>query len=224
MSGQGTTQVEGLTRTQRRRQATRAALLDAVVDLLLEQGHGRLSSTDIANQADVAVGTFYNHFLSVEEAIAAAFEHLVPNFAIAAASAMEYDDAAVGFGRAMGLFLRRLGETPRVWQAARVAGWEISPVGDYLMVRGLRQAGVGIASADTEEIRCASVLVCRSLTAMVDSFTNDDVRPELVAQATRILASAVMGDDEAVERAVAAAEERFSEPTGGAGQRDDLAV
>lgn len=224
MTDQQSDELEGLTRTERRRRATRAALLEAVVDLLLEQGHGHLSSTDIANQADVAVGTFYNHFLSVEEAIESAFEHVVPNFAVGAVTALEYDDAAEGFGRAMGLFFQRVGESARVWQAARVAGWEISPIDDHLMIRTLIRAGIGLSGDEPEDIRCASVLLCRSLTAMVDLFTRGEVRPQMVAQATRILASAAMSDDAAIERAVAAAEARFAEPVDAAGERDVLVV
>ncbi len=204
---------EGMTRTERRRLETRASLLDAVIDLLLEQQDSRLSSTDIAEVADVAVGTFYNHFLSVDEAIDAAFAHLVPNFAEAAMETMSHDDPAVGFGSMMGFFLCRLNEASRVWRAARVAGWEISPIGDYVLVRGMRAAGIGVDEDDENEIRAASVLVCRMLTSMVDSFGSDRVSEELPAQLTRVVASALMTDPDAIERAAAAARESFVELT-----------
>ena len=202
---------EGMTRTERRRLETRASLLDAVIDLLLEQQDSRLSSTDIAEAADVAVGTFYNHFLSVDEAIDAAFAHLVPNFADGAAEAMTHEDRAIGFGHMMGFFLCRLNEASRVWRAARVAGWEISPIGDYLMIRGMQDAGIGIGEDDEEEIRASAILVCRMLTSMVDSFGPEGVSDELPAQLTRVVASALMTDEAAIERAAATAKDAFEE-------------
>ena len=202
---------ERMTRTERRRLETRASLLDAVIDLLLEQQDSRLSSTDIAEAADVAVGTFYNHFLSVDEAIDATFAHLVPNFADGAAKALMHEDRAVGFGHMMGFFMCRLNEASRVWRAARVAGWEISPIGDYVMIRGMRDAGIGIGEDDEEEIRASAVIVARMLTSTVDNFGPDGVPDELPAQLTRVVGSALMTDEAAIERAVATARAAFEQ-------------
>ena len=47
-------------------------LADAVYDLIVERGDEAFSVTDIAQRADVAQGTFYNHFHDKEEAIDAA--------------------------------------------------------------------------------------------------------------------------------------------------------
>jgi len=44
-------------------------MADAVYDLIVERGDEGFSVTDIAHRADVAQGTFYNHFHDKEEAI-----------------------------------------------------------------------------------------------------------------------------------------------------------
>ena len=60
------------TRTQRRWRGVHNCLADAVYDLIVERGDEAFSVTDIAQRADVAQGTFYNHFHDKEEAIDAA--------------------------------------------------------------------------------------------------------------------------------------------------------
>jgi len=57
------------TRTQRRWRAVHNCLADAVYDLIVERGDETFSVTDIAHTADVAQGTFYNHFHDKEQAI-----------------------------------------------------------------------------------------------------------------------------------------------------------
>lgn len=50
------------TRTDRRRAETRARLLNAARDLFAEQGVGATRTGEITERADVAAGSFYNHF------------------------------------------------------------------------------------------------------------------------------------------------------------------
>jgi AcrR family transcriptional regulator len=61
-----------LNRTERRRVATHNDLLDAVRDLMIEHVGPEFTVTDIADRADVAQGTFYNHFGDRDTAIDAA--------------------------------------------------------------------------------------------------------------------------------------------------------
>ncbi len=63
---------QGLTRTERRRLETRRQLLEAVRDLVVEHGVGGFVVADIAERADLAAGTFYNHFADREDAIVTA--------------------------------------------------------------------------------------------------------------------------------------------------------
>jgi AcrR family transcriptional regulator len=50
------------TRTDRRRERTRARLIAAARDLFAEQGVGATGTGEISERADVAAGSFYNHF------------------------------------------------------------------------------------------------------------------------------------------------------------------
>lgn len=64
------------TRSDRRKRLTHERLVNAGAQLLLDGGRQNVSSRSVADLADVAVGTFYNHFSSVEDAIDAAIAPL----------------------------------------------------------------------------------------------------------------------------------------------------
>lgn len=203
-------ETKGPTRTERRRLETRQQLLDAVVELLLEERDPRLSSTAIAERADVAVGTFYNHFLSVQEAIDEAFDPLTLLVQERAEDIMSSDDICTGLGNALASLLHRLHIESDVWRAARIAGWEVRPIGDYVVVRALIAAGVGIGDASEGEIAATGTLFTRLLTSLVDQFGQEPVNPHLPEQAARIIASTVLGEPDAVERTVHATADRFA--------------
>ena len=200
-----------LTRSERRQLETRNSMLEAVVDLLVETGTPKLSTTDIAERADVAVGTFYNHFLSVEEAIDEVFAHWRPNQEELVRATIAGLDAAAAFGRLVGGFLARLHHAPRVWRAARIAGRTVEPNPGHPLMHYLIDAGVGISFDEEAEIARASELFCRTMTSMIDQFGQHDPSPELPAQAARMLAVLLMNDMDDVEAAVAHAELRYRE-------------
>ena len=60
---------ESENRTERRRRETHESLLDATLRLLIDNGAAGFSVTDVVDLADVAGGTFYNHFGDRDEAI-----------------------------------------------------------------------------------------------------------------------------------------------------------
>ncbi len=53
----------------RKRRQTRRRLLTAGTEVLAERGPGQVSASSIASGAGVAIGTFYNHFPTVDEFI-----------------------------------------------------------------------------------------------------------------------------------------------------------
>ncbi|HVW42333.1 MAG TPA: TetR/AcrR family transcriptional regulator [Amycolatopsis sp.] len=64
-------------RTQaERREQTRAAMLDATVDCLVELGYGRSSIQEICARAGVSKGAAQHHFAGKADLMAAAVEHL----------------------------------------------------------------------------------------------------------------------------------------------------
>ena len=58
-------------RNERRKARTRSALLAAAQHLFGEQGFDATTIAEIAEQADVAIGSFYNYFDTKEELLAA---------------------------------------------------------------------------------------------------------------------------------------------------------
>jgi AcrR family transcriptional regulator len=62
---------EGRTRTDRRRERTRGKLTDATRELIAEKGVAGLRIQEITERADVALGSFYNHFDSKEAIVEA---------------------------------------------------------------------------------------------------------------------------------------------------------
>lgn len=59
------------TRTDRRRERTRGKLTDATRELIAEKGVAGLRIQEITERADVALGSFYNHFESKEDIVEA---------------------------------------------------------------------------------------------------------------------------------------------------------
>ncbi len=53
---------DSLSRTERRRRITHGQLLEAARELVLERGVGGYTVSDLADAADLGVGTVYNHF------------------------------------------------------------------------------------------------------------------------------------------------------------------
>jgi len=66
-----------LNRTERRRQKTRANLIAAVRKLTADKGVDALTIRDIAEEADIAMGGFYNHFESKEALLKVAVEEIL---------------------------------------------------------------------------------------------------------------------------------------------------
>jgi len=61
-------------RNERRKARTRASLLDAARTLFARQGFEHTAIADITDRADLGVGSFYNHFDSKEDLLAALLE------------------------------------------------------------------------------------------------------------------------------------------------------
>lgn len=64
------------TRSDRRRLETRARLLAAARELFAEKGVGATRTGEITERADVAAGSFYNHFADKDEVVAAVMAEL----------------------------------------------------------------------------------------------------------------------------------------------------
>ncbi|WP_344605213.1 helix-turn-helix domain-containing protein [Sporichthya brevicatena] len=69
------------TRTDRRRERTRGKLTDATRELIAEKGVAGLRIQEITERADVALGSFYNHFDSKEAVVEAVIAESLQNIA-----------------------------------------------------------------------------------------------------------------------------------------------
>ena len=85
-----------LTRGHKKKARTRQQLLDAALDVLVEEGES-FSVVDVAARAGVSHGTFYNYFADREELVAALVPLLVEAFAARAAAEVEETDPAARF-------------------------------------------------------------------------------------------------------------------------------
>lgn len=84
----------------RRVQRTRALLLDALLDLIVERGYEAITVQDIVDQANVGRSTFYTHFLDKRELLLSGVNELHMLLAqqrTAAASSSESHTHMLGF-------------------------------------------------------------------------------------------------------------------------------
>ncbi len=101
------------TRTDRRRARTRQALIDAARDLIAENGVGGLRVGEITERADVALGSFYNHFDSKDEVVEAIVAETIGSIATALTPLIEsLEDPAEAVSVSNRLFVRLAYDDP----------------------------------------------------------------------------------------------------------------
>jgi AcrR family transcriptional regulator len=107
---------------------TRALLLDAAVRVFARKGAGAAAIHEIAAEAGVSNGTFYNYFRTREELVEATSLRLTERlFADVTASSTAIDDAAERVAIGSRRFVATAGEDP-TWGAAVLRIWASSAV------------------------------------------------------------------------------------------------
>jgi AcrR family transcriptional regulator len=110
------------------RARTRALLLDAAVRVFARKGTGAAAIHEIAAEAGVANGTFYNYFRTREELLEAASIQLAERFDAAIwASLAAIDDPAARIAIGCRRFVVHAVDDP-TWAAALLRVWVASPV------------------------------------------------------------------------------------------------
>jgi AcrR family transcriptional regulator len=136
-----------LSRIERRKARTRAALIDAAQRLFAQQGATDMSIQEITEAADVGFGTFYNHFASKAElfdaAIAEAFEE---HGAWLDELLADEDDPAVVFATSMRLTGRLLKTHPDMAQVMMHATGQLLRSDRGLAPRALRDIRAAAAA------------------------------------------------------------------------------
>ena len=102
-------------RAERRKQQTRAALIEAAQTIFAERGMADASVRQVTDAADVGFGSFYNHFTSKAElfdvAVTEVFEAIAQHLDRLLA---DEDDPAVVFTTSMRLIGRLMNTQPRM--------------------------------------------------------------------------------------------------------------
>src|SRR5262245_55095450 len=84
----------GMSRVARRQARTREALIAAAREHIAEHGLEGLRVSDVTERADVAFGTFYNHFKTKEDVVEAVVAETIVGLADSIAESGTFDDPA----------------------------------------------------------------------------------------------------------------------------------
>jgi len=157
-------------RRDRQRQATRKKILDAALALFLEQGYAATSVDEIAERADVARRTLFNHFVRKQDLLAAWAGERRHRLSEMLAEDSAHDRAAAAMLRHQFLGLADMNESDVPLAAILLQGWlaeisdltEVFPIfasfRDAVMLG--QQAGEFVASVSPETIGEMLTSIC----------------------------------------------------------------
>ncbi|MFE0459347.1 TetR/AcrR family transcriptional regulator [Kitasatospora sp. NPDC058965] len=134
-------------RFERRRTRTRRALIGAARQILAEQGGAAVSIQQIAEQADVGFGTFYNHFETKDALFDAAVADALEEYGqLLDAATGDVADPAERFAANIRLTLVLAATHPEITGILRLRGMQHIHASDGLGPRALRDLEHGRAA------------------------------------------------------------------------------
>jgi AcrR family transcriptional regulator len=170
-------------RTVRRKNRTRAALIGAAQRILARRGTTEVAVQDITDEADVGLGSFYNHFTSKAELFEEAVLDLLSDFgtALDAACAGMADPAEV-FSVGIRLTCRLAGTQPEVARILVLAGPHFLVADRGLAPQALRDivSGVRAGRFTAPNPALALAVVAGSVLAFVQLRLTGDARTGLL--------------------------------------------
>lgn len=133
-------------RQSRTRAATRRKLIDAALAVVARKGLENTAIADITEEADVAVGSFYNHFKSKDEIAAAVFSARAEKLALINDMISDHEeDSALVIAYILRIFFTRAVSDP-VWGWFLVhASNSLPQTAKIFMLRARRDIRRGIA-------------------------------------------------------------------------------
>ncbi|RKN09763.1 TetR/AcrR family transcriptional regulator [Streptomyces radicis] len=158
-------------RFERRRAATRRALVDAARRILAERGAGDISIQRIAERADVGFGSFYNHFSSKAELFNAAVAEALDDYGGELDAVVgSLSDPAERFAASVRLTIAMVESHPELMRVLRHSGLGQVPRGDGLAPRVLRdiERGVDAGRFAVDDPAVALAAACGALLGLVD--------------------------------------------------------
>lgn len=178
-----TTAIARAGRTDRRKTRTRAALIGAAQRILARRGTTDVAVQDITDEADVGLGSFYNHFTSKAELFEEAVLDLLSDFgtALDAACAGMADPAEV-FSVGIRLTCRLAGTQPEVARILVLAGPHFLVADRGLAPQALRDivSGVRAGRFTAPNPALALAVVAGSVLAFVQLRLTGDARTGLL--------------------------------------------
>jgi AcrR family transcriptional regulator len=152
-AGSATPESARMDRGARRRARTRAQLIDAGRTLFARQGIDATPINEITEQADVGFGSFYNHFESKDDIVAAVLREAIESQAVAVeALTSGVEDPAEVVAIAHRYFIRRARRDPdwgwlllRFDLSHRVAFAALEPFAMHDLQRGLSSGRFSVA-------------------------------------------------------------------------------
>lgn len=168
-------------RTQRRRAETRAKLLAAARGLFAEKGVGATRTGEIAERADVAAGSFYNHFHDKDEVVDAVMIELTEEQgALVDERTRDLDDPAAVVAFAHRHFVRLVQRDPtfgelliRLDASHRVISQALGPRALRDVEAGLEQGRFDFESAPAALYATAGALL-GTMRGVVDGALTED--------------------------------------------------
>lgn len=196
-----------LARTSRRSRKTRLALVEAARTLLEEDGVAALTVKAVTERADVGHGTFYHHFASTEDVLAAGIEESMREFSAAMERGFsDADDKAWVFVASMsGTFRMLASHAALPWMLER----------PHVLAAALREACGPFARRDVEAMVAAGDVALSAVAgtgrywewiivgALVDVAQHPDQRPLIEARLLELVLR-MLGMDDARIRALLA--------------------
>lgn len=209
------------TRGHKKRARTRRQLVTAALQVIARQGE-TFTVADVASEAGLAHGTFYNYFDDRDALIAAVVPEVLTGFTIRSATAVGDDDPAARFAVITALALRRAVVAPdqvRVLLRLDVVLGAIvdSPAVDQLRADITAGAATGrfVVDADAATLDVVVGAIIFAARRVVDGEVADDYSVGVVAQLLRSLGVAHTESESLARRAFAVAadmDDSFLEP------------
>ena len=190
------------TRSERRKRLTHEQLVAAARELLIQGGPAAVTSREVAATADVAVGTFYNHFETVDDVIEAVVQPLRVWTIEHGQRILAADDYADAVATWVADFLVRLEADGRDFHAARMSNLPVLDPGDDLISEmrdrwGDQAAGRGIAPGAAGPVMVKLMCMCGDL------YGGRPMSDGTAAHLARMIHSANTNDVDQLEREVA---------------------
>lgn len=196
-------------RTDRRRLETRARLLSAARELFAEKGVGATRTGEIAERADVAAGSFYNHFADKDEVVGAVMAELTEEQGtLVDARTRDLADPAAVVALAHAHFVRLAREDPHFGQLViqldtshRVMSQALGPRALRDVERGLESGRFTFAPAAAAVLATGGALL-GTMRGVVDGLLAEDADRVHAAAVLRMLGLPPEDADETARAAV----------------------